>query len=75
MEFTVCSLCADGGFLWVSPTIHNHTGQGNWRRCDGLAICPGGCPAYDPGKPPASRPYIGQALGKMNGIDAWMDVL
>ncbi len=31
-----------------------------------------GFPAYDPGKAPASWPYIGQALGKMYGIDGWM---
>ncbi len=61
MEF-VCSLCVDVGFLWVSHKIQRHTGQVNWRLlvsvnmnvCDGLAICPGACPAYDPGKAPAS---------------------
>ncbi len=45
-----------------SPKIQRHTGQVNWRLLvsvnmnvrDGLAICPGACPAYDPGKAPAS---------------------
>ncbi len=31
-----------------------------------------GFTVYDPGKAPASWPYIGQALGKMYGIDGWM---
>ncbi len=46
----------------------------NMNVCDGLVICPGACPAYDPGRAPASWPYTGQALGKMYGIDEWMDV-
>ncbi len=60
------SLCVDDGFLWVSLTIQRHTGQLNetvvsvnmnmcvCHPCDGLAICPEGCPDYDPGKPPVS---------------------
>ncbi len=28
---------------------------------------------HDTGKAPGSWPYIGQALGKMYGIDGWID--
>ncbi len=79
----VCSLRVHVGFHWVSYKIQRHTWQVNWRLwvsvhmnicvchlCDGLAICPGYFPAYDPGKAPASPwPYIGKVICKMYEID------
>ncbi len=45
----------------------------NMNVCDGLAICPGVCHAYDPGKSPASSwPY--RTSARENVWKRWMDV-